>query len=388
MNASSTSHSRLRPQFSLRLLLLSLTAFGIGFPIWYRWPYRETAILNGGRSSRTTTWQRQWGGGRLEHGTQTLNGGKITQIYTYRHGKQHGPYVLKLGQTQVETGQYVDGNREGEWAATHTGKHGPLTTRTTWRYNMFHGPCEFVSYSGIKMLANFEAGRLIQLDGEAIDDHLIDVLASKDIDEGTAAEVLRNTELDVVEMPLKDCLIFLADKHQIGFMLDPQLEAKYNLPITGTFRGIDLRSLLVLITVPNGLGCDYRYGSLWITTAEDAKQWHDPTGVSEIRPQPGSILAGAWEAPAIAAVTTAELADAVMQIAPAGIEIDVSRVRATTPNVPAFPTVMNTNGLPFRHALGMLLYETNCRCRQEGEKLVILPPERADGTQTRSAENP
>jgi len=30
----------LRLQFSLRLLMLALTAFAIGFPIWYRWPYQ------------------------------------------------------------------------------------------------------------------------------------------------------------------------------------------------------------------------------------------------------------------------------------------------------------------------------------------------------------
>ena len=29
-----------RLQFSLRVLLLAITAFAIGFPIWFRWPYR------------------------------------------------------------------------------------------------------------------------------------------------------------------------------------------------------------------------------------------------------------------------------------------------------------------------------------------------------------
>ena len=32
---------RSRLQFGLRMLLLGLTAFAIGFPIWYRWPFEE-----------------------------------------------------------------------------------------------------------------------------------------------------------------------------------------------------------------------------------------------------------------------------------------------------------------------------------------------------------
>ena len=34
----------LRPRFSLRLLLLGVTAFAVGFPIWYRWPYVEEEL--------------------------------------------------------------------------------------------------------------------------------------------------------------------------------------------------------------------------------------------------------------------------------------------------------------------------------------------------------
>jgi hypothetical protein len=33
-----------RPQFSLRLLLLAVTTFAIGFPIWYRWPIEEVTL--------------------------------------------------------------------------------------------------------------------------------------------------------------------------------------------------------------------------------------------------------------------------------------------------------------------------------------------------------
>ena len=64
----------LRLQFSLRLLLLALTAFAIGFPIWYRWPFEETDYqYPGGDKTRppmgksVKTWRRSWGGGKASN---------------------------------------------------------------------------------------------------------------------------------------------------------------------------------------------------------------------------------------------------------------------------------------------------------------------------------
>lgn len=74
-----------RLQFSLRVLLVAFTAFAIGFPIWYRWPYRETIEKRDpatGKlwSTRIITWQRQWGGERLPHGPEQniLGDGDLT----------------------------------------------------------------------------------------------------------------------------------------------------------------------------------------------------------------------------------------------------------------------------------------------------------------------
>src|SRR5437868_6478456 len=91
-------HSWLRLQFSLRVLLLAFTAFAVGFPIWYRWPYREEEILSPGptKERRVTSWQRQWGGGRTKHGPQQLIfGDTIVETTTYLHGRKHGLYELR-----------------------------------------------------------------------------------------------------------------------------------------------------------------------------------------------------------------------------------------------------------------------------------------------------
>jgi hypothetical protein len=48
------------------------------------------------------------------------------------------------------------------------------------------------------------------------------------------------------------------------------------------------------------------------------------------------------------------------------IKIDTTRL-APTPTITA-----NAKGLPLRHLLGLALYKAGCRCKLEGDKLVIL----------------
>src|SRR6187455_2826305 len=90
-----------RLQFSLRLLLLAFTAFAIGFPIWYRWPYEETTVqkdpTGAAVATRRSTVQRQWGGGRLPHGPNRLilSPGDVEVTEHYVHGNKHGPFTIR-----------------------------------------------------------------------------------------------------------------------------------------------------------------------------------------------------------------------------------------------------------------------------------------------------
>jgi len=137
-----------------------------------------------------------------------------------------------------------------------------------------------------------------------------------------------------------------------------------------------LATVLTLRLAPHGLVCDYRYGCIWITTPSDAKNWRDPTGVAEIKPARGTLLAAAWDESVTTAFTTAALAEVLTKLAQRlAIEIDTTQIAPTPPDPNAFPAMTNTNGLPFRHALGLLLNETGCRCKLDGEMLVILPPD-------------
>jgi hypothetical protein len=130
--AANTPRPWLRPRFGLRLLLLAFTAFAVGFPIWYRWPYEEREVAEAGvsRVERITTWQRQWGGGRLKRGPErhTIDG-VIFRSTNYRDGRKHGPhteytlidgadsrglYVIRSPHP-TEVGQYADDEEVGPW---------------------------------------------------------------------------------------------------------------------------------------------------------------------------------------------------------------------------------------------------------------------------------
>ena len=156
-------------------------------------------------------------------------------------------------------------------------------------------------------------------------------------------------------------------------MCDPYLSPA-DTPITAECRGIDLCSTLTLLTAPYGLGCDYRYGCLWISTAADTNDWHDPTGVADITPPTQSLLAHVWNEPVAIEGVENSLAEVLEYLETRlGIRIDVSRLK-TSDKGTDFPVTISLQGLPFRHTLGQLLYKTKCRCELEGDTLVISPP--------------
>jgi hypothetical protein len=391
-----------RLQFSLRLLLFAITAFGIGFPIWYRWPYEETLderdpTTGALGATRITTWQRQWGGHSLKHGVErlTIGGGKSLQTIestTYRDGLRHGPYQMYPELGEGLRGQYVDDKKEGVWVAPdrtstwHRGKlDGPYEIRfeplSRFRLRMFPrrgaAVVDNVDLGEERIFhLDFAAGRLTSFNGKPAVSRLFDLLETDAIDSQTSAELKRLTEIDIVEMPLQDTAIYLADKHNIPIVLDSNRLPNIDLPLTDSLLGIDLCSALTLLTAPHDLGCDYRYGCVWITTAEDAKDWHDPTGVADIEPPKGSALGRAWNEPAAFDAVNMPLADALAQVVQRlAIEIDATRLAPSPENPTPICVTASVRGLPFRHVLGQLLYNSGCRCKLEGDKLVILPPE-------------
>jgi hypothetical protein len=379
--ATATHQTQARPrawrlQFSLRLLLVTMLAFAVGFPIWYRWPYEEVEVQGKPPDAvtRTTTWQRQWGGGRLRHGPEAWSyvpfGSAITN---YENGIKEGPYLeLRDGQV-VASGRYRDGQRDGVWKRLG----GPFSPHHTvnWQDGKLDGPYETQFSDGRKSELRLVAGKLTHRDGQTIENRLYDVLQSGSIDDSRLVQELTGvTDINFIETPLSDALLFLSEQHEIAITLDTTKVADPKQPLTDAFWDIDLCSALTLLTEPRGLACDYRYGTLWITTAEDVRDWRDPTGVAEIEPRAESGLANVWNEPVNLEAINQPLTTAVTQLTkPLAVPIDLSQMAAS--GTPVDPPVTHwPNRLPFRHVLGALLYKAGCRCELDGDTLVILPP--------------
>ena len=135
--AANARRSWLQPRFSLRVLLLAFTAFAIGFPIWWRWPYEETEdlsrLVGPNLGMRTTTWQRQWGGGRLKHGPERMEHPRQLQVLTtYSNGRKNGLYLLRgsVVEPSFISGQYVDDEKDGVWTTVSYGQK----QTTTWHH--------------------------------------------------------------------------------------------------------------------------------------------------------------------------------------------------------------------------------------------------------------
>jgi hypothetical protein len=131
-----------------------------------------------------------------------------------------------------------------------------------------------------------------------------------------------------------------------------------------------------LLTAPHGLGCDYRYGCIWITTAEDGTDWRDRTGILDVKPLKDSALARAWNeiSPPVDCVQTPLTEVLAYLKQPLAIDIDTSQIEETTVDSSPPLVTLSLRGLRFCDTLGQLLYRTGCRCQLEEDKLVILPP--------------
>jgi hypothetical protein len=391
MNASagrSTPAAKRWPRFrfSLRVLLLAFTAAAIGFPIWYRWPYTEESQLPADTSKPpafhvVTTWRRTWGGGRTKHGPETRErrDGKVSVVEHYKEGVLDGPFTEHYHGTEI-AGQYTAGQKSGRWKRRST--ESDLELFTTWNEGKLDGPAEMQRLDGTSIPFLFRNGSLIELDGKPVHYSFVELKNRVRADSEQLAAILeRPAIIEFIETPLKDSLAFLTDIHDIpgaGLRVAPS-RVNADQPVTANLSDLDLLSALAIIGALNNLGWDYRYGCLWIT--DDAAEWTDPTGVLSIQPRAGTLLADFWNEPIN--VNTFRPTNVSQPLAtvlksmptPLDVDFDTSQIDPTENEPDRYSIVFHINQRPFHQTLGILLYETGCRCELAGDKLVILPPE-------------
>jgi hypothetical protein len=382
---------RFLPRFSLRVLLLAVTAFAIGFPIWYRWPYEEEAGVTWAKDAagkddhsqppetrRVKTWQRQWGGGRLQHGEERYYvRGKLREVQMFRDGVLQGPFqqFAKSKETVSYEGQFKDGKKDGAWRKSNP--DGSERSREEYRDGRLVRTVSTDKQGVEHVIEMFGDGstRMI-IGGVEFEDRLQRLAAEGRIDDkGLRERLSRPVNIEFVNTPIRDAVFFLATEQGLPIVLDPHLPNP-NEPTNGKWNDLPLSIVLTAITGPSGHACDFRYGFLWVTTAEDAQDWHDPTGVGDLAPPKDSQLAKSLNEPVNVNAFNTPLAEVLAStVERLDIDVDTSRLGPSTETAPAHPVTLNLMRIKFQHALGMLLYQTRCRCKLEGEKLVILPPE-------------
>jgi hypothetical protein len=88
-------------------------------------------------------------------------------------------------------------------------------------------------------------------------------------------ELRRTSEIDVVEMPLKDCVLYLQERHGIPIVLNvkklDEAGVSADSPVTTSLRGITLRSILNIVLGNLELAHVVKDEVLQITTAADAR---------------------------------------------------------------------------------------------------------------------
>jgi len=88
------------------------------------------------------------------------------------------------------------------------------------------------------------------------------------------SELNKTTNLDVVEMPLKDVVNYLAELHNIPIVLATkkldEIGLRPDIPVTKTLRGVTLRSALRLLLKDLELSYLIQDEVIQITTPEDA----------------------------------------------------------------------------------------------------------------------
>ncbi len=381
----------LSPRFSLRVLLIAVTAFAIGFPIWHRWPYEEKQVTYAKNAAgqpdlsrppvawRVITWQRQWGGGRQQHGQERYYvGGKLVELETHRDGQLHGPFKrfsVREGAIR-ESGQYAFGRPTGTW------REFDFSGRESTRSEFKEGQVWRISSTtpggverSIEFTPDIKPFKIV-VGGVEIEDRLARLAGEGQIDDPRVKWGVGDaTSVEFVETPLKDTIDFLSAQHQFPMMAD-EARLNVNQPLTDNWKGIPLSAALTLMTAPHDLACDYRYGHVWVASAKDVQNWRDPTGVADIVPPKDSQLARSWNEPVEVQAIEQPLADVVAGLAaPLDIDADVSQITSVKEGDPAHVVTFSVRGHPFQHVLGILLYKTGCRCRLDGETLVILPPE-------------
>jgi hypothetical protein len=185
------------------------------------------------------------------------------------------------------------------------------------------------------------------------------------------ATLARDAQLEFFDTPLADAVQILQNSYSVPLRIDHTADP--DLPLTLNLQDLPLQSALYALCELHDLDCDYRYGCIWITARDDEVRWSDPTGIVGLVPPANSTLARVWNQTVPVVYADDEPLASVMDKLAAEIGVEIDCTRIDDPD--SYLVTPRLKNLPFRHVLGVLLYESGCRCALDGPRLILLPPE-------------
>lgn len=344
------------PKFSLRMLMLMVTATAVGSAFWWRWPVTRTTTVRKGSVTfqETFTYHRGFGGELIKHGVHrtTVNGEVELEEY-FREGVLHGPFQQSEWSGTV-TGEYFDGKKHGTWnypssKVAFIGKatENPLSVvwpaaeryrvEEHWNRGRRDGLFQWWDQTGkLCFRYEFKDDRLIVPQGNqplilrriAVrklsdtklqhalvqrcdllyrDRPLHAVIAAIEKRHGVRL-ALRSRRIAVPSELISEHAFFhpLFERHESPFIEQwlkavPTLREKYLLcdaHVRVDLMNVPLYAGLDAMLAPLGLVLDYRNGVVCIVDANAREDWEKATGAPQLHPPTGSPLAARLDQPA------------------------------------------------------------------------------------------
>lgn len=401
MASSSPRHTDRRPRrgwsYSLRALLIFFTLVCVGVWYWYRVPYREEIAYAPRKMVLIPEQQYDfWPAKEVRHFRRVLRGEPIREGLTeffdaagnrigrehWREGQLHGEFQRWYPSGQIhERGAYRLGRKTGTWELFEL--PGQLAARTKFEQNFPHGDAQWFESGKVARTIRYDHGEVTQIDGRPVDDPLGRASRLGQIADRHLYEALsKPAEVDFVETPLKDVADYVSDVYKINVSLNITPLADANIspdsPIDLRARHLNAGTMLVLICEPHGMAATYRWGTIWITTKDDAKNWVDRTGLTDLLnfPPPDAsqhdrdMVRAALEKPAQFDFIDTPLQDVAQFLSDTyRVEFSIGEEFSEIKNV---PTNSSLRGVALRDALGAVCDHQRLRIRwKDGKKLVF-----------------
>ena len=319
-----------------------------------------------------------WKEGKIDGFKRLYEDGKLVGETFHKNGQPEGAAFVRSSTYKMNR-QYLNGQPEGAWSSERVGQ---WKFTTNFKNGLLDGPWERKTIDGKVIRLTYDQGQLVD-QGEDVKSFAFlknllrlakdgDQLAKR-VKDAIEADV----DLDYPGVPTVEIVEDLQERFAIPMLVDSQLTddaAIHKRKIVINHRQIPLGLGLHEMAASQELVFDYRFHVLWLTTPKAAAAWKDNTGVSDLKPADGSPLAKALtESPKFDLLATpiAKLAEPLQK--EHNVTLDVSRASEAKWTRLSEPSSRVLRMLSLRDALSILLYQHNCRCREEGGKLIIEP---------------